>query len=119
MPEISLALKGNGYDIPTVLSLPVKNGRFPAVILCHGTGSCKNEAGNMFFRLAKRLAGCRIASCRFDFAGCGDSRADPEMLTFYLGAWRNFWEMTLPPCLPPSAGREPVTTASACSKNGF
>lgn len=83
MLEISITLKGNEYDIPAVLSLPAKNGCFPTVVLCHGTGVCKNEVGNMFPRLAEQLADYQIASCRFDFAGCGDSRADPEMLTFY------------------------------------
>lgn len=83
MPEISFSLKNGRYEIPAILCLPAGNGPFPAVVLCHGTGSCKNEAGNMFAGLAQRLAGCRIASCRFDFAACGDSRAAPEMLTFY------------------------------------
>src|SRR5690554_3842462 len=71
------------YDIPAVFCQPNIDGFIPTVILCHGTGSCKDEAGNLFIKLAKSLTKKGIASIRFDFAGCGDSLAKEQDLTFY------------------------------------
>jgi uncharacterized protein len=45
----------------------------PAVLLLHGFGSEKNEVGNIFERLSKRLAQNGIASLRIDFRGSGES----------------------------------------------
>ena len=60
------------YDIPAVITQP-QGEKLPFVIMCHGTGSDKNEVGNMYADLADLLAERGIASARFDFAGCGDS----------------------------------------------
>lgn len=54
----------------------------PTVILCHGTGSQKNEVGNLFVELSRKLLNIGIASIRFDYAGCGDSKADQTKLSF-------------------------------------
>jgi len=66
-------IKNEKYDIPAVITTPETEGTYPCVIMCHGTGSDKNEAGNMYLTLAGMLAERGIASVRFDFAGCGDS----------------------------------------------
>lgn len=102
-----MLISQTAYSIPTILHLPhdlspklptdaslgsfsadsdsdvlPSPARFPAVILCHGTGSHKDEVGNLFQRLADALALHGIASARFDFAGCGDSQAPQQTLTF-------------------------------------
>jgi uncharacterized protein len=78
-----IIIKNKLYDIPAVLNLPDIEGLKPAVILCHGTGSNKDEVGDLFIYLANWLAKRGIASIRFDFAGCGDSTAKGQDLTFY------------------------------------
>lgn len=68
-----LMLKSEKYDIPAVFTLPENARKVPCVIMCHGTGSSKDEAGNQYLDLADLLAERGIASIRFDFAGCGES----------------------------------------------
>lgn len=68
-----LLLKSELYDIPAVFTLPENSEKVPCVIMCHGTGSSKDEAGNQYLDLAGLLAEKGIASIRFDFAGCGES----------------------------------------------
>ena len=74
--EIFLHISRPSYDVPAILSIPERPedgaDHFPAVLLCHGTGSHKDEVGNLFARLAGALVHEGIASLRFDFAGCGD-----------------------------------------------
>ncbi|NLC11469.1 MAG: alpha/beta hydrolase [Firmicutes bacterium] len=81
--EINFTIKSELYDIPAVFCQPDTDGLLPAVILCHGTASCKNEVGNLFIHLARSLAEKGIASIRFDFAGCGESTARQQDFTFY------------------------------------
>ncbi|HIW12736.1 MAG TPA: alpha/beta hydrolase [Candidatus Salinicoccus stercoripullorum] len=82
--ESNINISNETYDIPAVINVPETNaGVFPAVILCHGTASQKNEVGDLFVKFGDELAGAGIASIRFDFAGCGDSRAEQTDLTFY------------------------------------
>src|SRR5690554_1481305 len=78
-----ITIKSDKYDIPAVISYPNRGNQFPAVILCHGTASNKDEVGNLFVKLADSLSEKGIASIRFDFAGCGDSHAKQEDLTFF------------------------------------
>lgn len=68
-----LLLKSELYDIPAVFTLPENGEKVPCVIMCHGTGSSKDEAGNQYLDLADLLAERGVASVRFDFAGCGES----------------------------------------------
>jgi len=81
--ENKITIKSELYNIPAVFCQPDVVGPAPAVILCHGTGSCKDEVGNLFIKLAKALVKRGIASLRFDFAGCGESLAKQQDLTFY------------------------------------
>ena len=78
-----LWIKTNKYEIPAILEIPEGKESAPCMILCHGTASHKNEVGDMFLKLAKELSKNGIASIRFDFAGCGDSRAAEQELTFF------------------------------------
>lgn len=57
---------------------PHKTKKYPAVLLLHGFGSHKNEVGNLYERLAHKLAKQGIASLRIDFSGWGDSKEAME-----------------------------------------
>ncbi len=63
------------HTIPGVLTIPgVHEGEtFPAVVMLHGTGSNKDEAGNGYVAAAPELAKNGVASLRIDFMGSGDS----------------------------------------------
>lgn len=77
--KIELKIKGfhPEHEIPAVLTLPqMKERTVPAVVMCHGTGSNKDEAGNLYASLAEALALQGIASIRFDFIGNGESTED-------------------------------------------
>lgn len=77
-----IGIKRGNHEIPAVWVCPDGMGPFPVMMLCHGTASHKDEVGNLFVRLADRLAARGIASIRFDYAGCGDSCEKEEALTF-------------------------------------
>ncbi len=68
-----LFIKSEKYNIPAILTIPENSRKSPCLIMCHGTGSSKDEAGNQYVDLAKLLEEKGIASIRFDFAGCGES----------------------------------------------
>lgn len=74
--EETVMVEGEGRQIPVTVSLPDGDGPFPFVVMYHGTGSNRHEAGNGYDMLAPKLAAAGIASARFDFAGNGDSTAD-------------------------------------------
>ena len=68
----TVSIEANGRTIPAVVTLPVGEGPFPAVVLNHGHGGNKDE-GTGFGGIAEALAEAGIASIRMDFPGCGDS----------------------------------------------
>ena len=80
--EKLITIYNTEYAIPAVFSYSQKHEKMPAVILCHGTGSQKNEVGNLFAEMSKRLLNIGIASIRLDYAGCGDSKACQTKLSF-------------------------------------
>ena len=80
--EKLITIYNTEYAIPAVFSYSPKHEKMPAVILCHGTGSQKNEVGNLFAEMSKRLLNIGIASIRLDYAGCGDSKACQTKLSF-------------------------------------
>lgn len=63
------------HTIPAIVTLPEGKGPFPAVVMLHGTGSNKNEAGNGYDVAAPMMAKAGIATIRIDFMGNGDSTA--------------------------------------------
>ena len=67
-----MSIEANGRTIPAVVTLPVGEGPFPAVVLNHGHGGSKDE-NTGFGGIAAALAEAGIASIRMDFPGCGDS----------------------------------------------
>lgn len=62
-------------SIPAVLTVPEVKGKVPLVVMAHGHGGSKEEAGG-FTAIAEELAKKGIASIRVDFPGCGKS-AEP------------------------------------------
>lgn len=71
-----VVIQGKDRSIPATITLPEGEGPFPFVVMFHGTGSNRHEAGNGYDLLAPKLAQAGIASARFDFAGNGDSTVD-------------------------------------------
>ena len=65
------------HKMVAVVTLPktAEGVKVPAVVMLHGTGSTKDEAGNGYAMAAPMMAKAGIASIRFDFMGNGDSEA--------------------------------------------
>ena len=67
-------IESRAVKIPVTLVVPAdsKASPFPLVILLHGHGGTRHEAGG-YTRVAQGIANHGIASIRMDFPGCGDS----------------------------------------------
>ncbi len=72
--EKTVSYQSEGRTVPAVVTLPVGEGPFPAVVINHGHGGSKDENVG-FIGVARALAKAGYASIRMDFAGCGDSTA--------------------------------------------
>lgn len=83
--ETVVMIEGTQRTIPATITVPDGPGPFPFVVMYHGTGSNRHEAGNGYDLLAPKLAEAGIASARFDFAGSGDSTVDYKDYTFASG----------------------------------
>ena len=69
-------IASRNVEIPISLVLPsvaTSDAKVPLVVLVHGHGGTRHEAGG-YTRVAEGLAAKGIASVRMDFPGCGDSR---------------------------------------------
>ena len=81
--ESVVIIPGADYDIPATVCMPTGDGPFPAVVMLHGTGSTRDEAGDGYKYGAPVLASkYGIATIRIDFPGNGDSTADYMQYTF-------------------------------------
>ncbi len=58
------------------LAAAKRSAPHPCVVMLHGFGGHRDEVGNLFAKLARRLAKHGLSSLRFDFPGCG--RSDGE-----------------------------------------
>ncbi|MBE5808197.1 MAG: alpha/beta fold hydrolase, partial [Clostridiales bacterium] len=81
--ETVVTLDGGEYEIPATVCMPTAEGTHPAVVMLHGTGSTRDEAGDGYKYAAPVLAEkYGIATIRIDFPGNGDSTADYMLYTF-------------------------------------
>jgi len=74
--EADILLDAGDHLIPATVTLPLGDGNFPAVIMLHGNGSTRHEAGNAYDYAAPAMAVSGIATIRFDYLGNGDSEGD-------------------------------------------
>lgn len=85
--ETVVNVDGGDHQIPATVSIPNTEGKHPAVVMLHGTGSQRNEVGDGYTHAAKILAEkYDIATIRIDFMGSGDSEADYTGYTFQSAA---------------------------------
>lgn len=64
------------HEIPATLTIPANTEeKLPAVVMLHGTGSWRDEAGDGYKIAAGNFAKAGIVSLRIDFMGSGDSTA--------------------------------------------
>ncbi|MBQ7850681.1 MAG: alpha/beta fold hydrolase [Clostridia bacterium] len=76
--EENIFIDAGDHQIPATVTLPVgaEGQLFPAVIMLHGNGSTRHEAGNAYDYTAPEMAKAGIATIRFDYIGNGDSASD-------------------------------------------
>ncbi len=79
--EQAILIDAGEFMIPAILTLPKCDKPCAVVIMEHGTGSQKDEAGDGYKMLAPALAEKGIASLRFDFPGSGESKASYLLYT--------------------------------------
>ena len=72
--SVETTISSRGVEIPVTYVHPTAVGDevFPLLVMAHGHGGTRNEAGG-FTSVAERLAALGVASIRMDFPGCGDS----------------------------------------------
>ncbi len=81
--EFGVHLDGGDYEIPATVCMPAGDGPFPAVVMLHGTGSNRDEAGGGYLVAAPIMAEkYGIATIRIDFPGNGESTADYMLYNF-------------------------------------
>lgn len=81
--ETFVSIDAGDHQIPATVCLPTSEGKHPAVVMLHGTGSNRDEAGGGYKVAAPILAEkYGIATIRIDFMGNGDSTADYKGYTF-------------------------------------
>ena len=75
--ETVVTIDAGDHQIPATICAPTAEGVYPAVVMLHGTGSSRDEAGNGYKMAAPVMAEkYGIVTIRFDFMGSGESTAD-------------------------------------------
>ena len=81
--ETVVSIDAGDHQIPATVCMPDAEGPHPAVVMLHGTGSSRDEAGGGYAYAAPVLAEkYGVATIRIDFMGNGDSTADYTGYTF-------------------------------------
>lgn len=82
MIEKEININANGNNLLGTICLPNEEGRFPVVIMIHGSGPLDRDENmpvqklNVFNAIAHSLVKQGIASLRYDKRGCGKSTGD-------------------------------------------
>src|SRR5688572_10197161 len=82
MIEKEITIESSGLDLSGTVCLPEQEGRFPLVLMIHGTGPLDRDENmpgqqlNVFNAIAHCLVEEGIASLRYDKRGCGKSSGD-------------------------------------------
>lgn len=82
--ETVASIPAGDHEIPATICMPTgTEGAVPAIVMLHGTGSNRDEAGGGYAFAAPVLAkDYGLATIRIDFMGNGDSTADYTGYTF-------------------------------------
>jgi len=75
-------IKSASNTIAGLMTIPNGPGKYPCVILSHGLISSKESS--KYIALSERFAGAGIATCRFDYHGCGASGGAIEDTTLSI-----------------------------------
>ncbi|MBC55243.1 MAG: hypothetical protein CMQ34_15555 [Gammaproteobacteria bacterium] len=108
MVEQEVTIQSGDASLSGTLCTPDAMGRFPAVLMVHGSGpldrneNTKGQALNIFNAIACALAEHGIASLRYDKRGCGKSSGN------YLSAGHSHLVQDALQCLDFLAGSDPV-----------
>ncbi len=65
--EEDITIDAGDHQIPATVTIPVGEGKFPFVVMLHGNGSTRHEAGNAYDYTAPEMAKAGIATIRFDY----------------------------------------------------
>ena len=81
--ETVVSIDAGDHQIPATVCMPTAEDTYPAVVMLHGTGSTRDEAGGGYAYAAPVLAEkYGVATIRIDFMGNGESTADYTGYTF-------------------------------------
>ena len=85
--EQDIMIDAGDHQIPATLIVPqgAEGETFPAVVMLHGNGSTRHEAGNAYDYTAPEMAKAGIATIRYDYIGNGDSTEDYIDFTYDKG----------------------------------
>ena len=91
----SFEVKSLGFRIKGVLTTPRGNKKYPCIILSHGLISSKESS--KYLAISENLVQDGIATCRFDYHGCGESEGSIEdtTLTIRVGNLDSVFEYVL------------------------
>ncbi len=85
--ETDVMIDAGDHQIPATVTVPMgaEGETFPAVVMLHGNGSTRHEAGNAYDYTAPEMAKAGIVTIRFDYIGNGDSTSDYIEFTYDKG----------------------------------
>jgi len=82
MTEQPFEIDSRHNRISGIMIIPRSRKRFPCAVLSHGLVSSKESS--KYMALSERFAEAGIASCRFDYHGCGESGGNIEDTTLSI-----------------------------------